>query len=180
MHRAQRERLCPGARQQAAERQELWPLDLNLGLRHHPSRDSEVEQEDLSSASYHCLGKGDGSRRPQYYPDDNLADTATSHYGNDTSPSPNIILVYEVIPVWGFSLYNYPQYRMKAHPAPNPTIPFYILYLAYPSKSYDQSSRAMPVGPCLQHRATACVCVRPSIGKEMDFPVVASVSCHPS
>ena len=32
-------------RQQAAERQELWPLDLNLGLRHHPSRDNEVEQE---------------------------------------------------------------------------------------------------------------------------------------
>ena len=38
-------------RQQAAERQELLPLNLNLGLRHHPSRDSEVEQEDLSSAS---------------------------------------------------------------------------------------------------------------------------------
>ena len=41
------------------------------------------------------------------YPDDNLADTAaaTSHYGDDTAPSPNIISIYEVILVWGFSLY---------------------------------------------------------------------------
>ena len=39
------------------------------------------------------------------YPDDNLDDTAASHYGDDTAPSPNIIFVYEVILVWGFSLY---------------------------------------------------------------------------
>ena len=31
------------------------------------------------------------------YSDDNLADTATSHYGDDTAPSPNIIFIYEVI-----------------------------------------------------------------------------------
>ena len=30
--------------------------------------------------------------------------TATSHYGDDTAPSPNIIFIYEVILVWGFSL----------------------------------------------------------------------------
>ena len=39
------------------------------------------------------------------YPDDNLADTATSHYRDDTAPSPNIVFIYEVILVWGFSLY---------------------------------------------------------------------------
>ena len=37
-------------------------------------------------------------------PDDNLDDTATSHYGDDTAPSPNIIFIYEAILVWGFSL----------------------------------------------------------------------------
>ena len=37
-------------------------------------------------------------------PDDNLGNTATSHYGDDTAPSPNIIFIYEVILVWGFSL----------------------------------------------------------------------------
>ena len=36
--------------------------------------------------------------------DDNLGNTATSHYGDDTAPSPNIIFIYEVILVWGFSL----------------------------------------------------------------------------
>ena len=37
-------------------------------------------------------------------PDDNLDDIATSHYGDATAPSPNIIFIYEVILVWGFSL----------------------------------------------------------------------------
>ena len=38
------------------------------------------------------------------YPDDNLVDTAISHYGDGTAPSHNNIFVYEVILVSGFSL----------------------------------------------------------------------------
>ena len=62
------------------------------------------------------------------YSDDNLDDTATSHYGDATAPSPNIIFVYEVILVLGFSLVSWVKPMLKAHPAPNPTISFYILY----------------------------------------------------
>ena len=45
------------------------------------------------------------------YPDDTFVDTATSHYGDDTASSPNIIFIYEVILVWGFSLYDYASHR---------------------------------------------------------------------